>query len=205
MGANTLLYGGGVLLIILICLLFWLLQPNEDGTSPLLMTDRALALASWMGTVASIIGLFASVFAAIRAKKSADAAVEAKNSTLAAIHNLKDAHYGGKIDAIIAKIQHIESLLKDKNNNKELILYIFDYLSKDLTEISVMIRVGGEINKKIREASGSFQDLRSYFFEIKSDKEIDVAYIYKTLGNIKKNLMENSSEIQKLLEGKANV
>lgn len=202
---RLLVYGGigFVLFCVAGVILIVMLQSKEDGRLPFLMTSNALAWASWMGTAASIVGLAASVYAAIKAAKSADAAVDAKNSTIEVIHNLKDAHYGGRIDAIIAKIQHIETLLKDKNNNKDLILYIFDYLFKDLTEISFMINIGGDMNRRIRETTSNFQDLQMYFYERKSD-EIDESYLYIALGKIKKSLMENSSEIQKLLEGKAN-
>lgn len=198
-------YGGGFLVFSLVsAALLWMgLQPNEDGALPFLMNARVLAWASWIGVGASIIGLAASICAAIKAAKSVDAAIEAKNSTIDVIHNLKDAHYGGKIDGSIAKIKHIETLLKNRDENRDILLYILDYLVKDLSEIAIMINVGGDVSTSMREISARFQDFSGHFFE-DGFENMDNSYLYFELNKIKMDLIINCHVIQKLTEGKAN-
>ena len=72
--------------IILFCLsegigLSWGQVPEGGPQNSFWENSTALAWLTWIGTIASVIGLIASICAAVKAKNSEEAAIEAKNST----------------------------------------------------------------------------------------------------------------------------
>lgn len=201
--AKTLMYGGGFLILCLVgAILFLLLQPNKNEELSILMNARMLAWASWMGTVASIIGLIASVCAAIKAKKSAEAATAAKNSTLNIVYNFNDAKLSGKIKALIERIKHIETLMG--HNNKLLLIYIIDEILLDLSEIKSEMTISDEnILSCITEVRGTFQDSRELIHSGNLTID-DRKQMSKDLGRVKIKLAEIAINIQKIVEENVN-
>lgn len=193
--------------IILFCLsegigLSWGQESEGATQSSFWDNSTTLALLAWAGTIASGIGLIASVCAAVKAKNSEKAAIAARNSTLNIVHNFKDAKLSGKIKALIERIKHIETLIE--NENKSLLLYIIDEMSLDLSEIKSEISISDEeILSNLMEVRGIFQDSRESIQRgnLTSD---DLRRLSKNLGDAKILLTEISSNIQRIVEENVN-
>lgn len=193
--------------IILFCLsvgigLSWGQESEGVTQSSFWENSTTLALLAWAGTIASGIGLIASVCAAVKAKNSEKAAIAARNSTLNIVHNFKDAKLSGKIKALIERIKHIETLIENKN--KSLLLYIIDEMLLDLSEIKSEISISDEeILSNLMEVRGIFLDSRESIQRENLTSD-DLRRLSKNLGDAKILLTEISSNIQRIVEENVN-
>lgn len=193
--------------IILFCLsegigLSWGQESEGVTQSSFWENSTTLAWLTWTGTIASGIGLIASICAAVKAKNSEKAAIAAKNSTLNIVHNFNDARLSGKIKASIERIKHIETLIK--NENKSLLLYIIDEMLLDLSEIKSDIRISDEeILSNLMEVRGIFQDSRESI-QCRSLTVDDRRMLSKNFGDAKILLTEIASNIKKIVEENVN-
>lgn len=188
--------------IILFCLsegigLSWGQVPEGVTQSSFWENSTTLALLAWAGTIASGIGLIASVCAAVKAKNSEEAAIEAKNSTKKVITYLDDIQYSAEIDVLLEKITYLEMLCRD-SDNYALIIYIIGEISKHIKRTQEKINEDDvEIRMSLRTVYVIFQDLNKL-------SEIDKNKMLTKMCDAKNELITCSEKIRKNVGEKIN-